>query len=123
MRDVLIRNNEFGDCCFGPELWGRTVIDIDPEIPAPLDNPECFHRNIRIENNRFSTFDTGILFARSVEGITFVGNTIRRTDSYPMLHRTAALLTLEACRDVMLHDNHIEPPIEEELIGSPGGAV
>lgn len=122
VRDVLIRNNEFGDCCFGPELWGRTVIDIDPEIPAPRDNPECFHRNIRIENNRFFTFDTGILFARSVEGITFAGNTIRRTDSYPMLRRTATLLTLEACRDVVLHDNHIEPSIEEELIGSPEGA-
>ena len=32
MRDVLIRNNEFGDCCYGSPVWGKSVIDIDPDL-------------------------------------------------------------------------------------------
>jgi hypothetical protein len=115
VRDVLIRNNEFGDCCYGPKPWGRTVIDIDPEIPHPWKISECFHRNIRIENNRFCTFDIGILFARSVDGITFSGNTVRRTKSYPMVRRMNELLTFEACRNIRVQENDIDSSISEKL--------
>jgi hypothetical protein len=113
---VLIRNNEFGDCCYGASEWGRAVIDIDPEIADPHGNPECFHRNIRIEGNRFFTFDTGILFARSVDGLTFTENTVHRTESYPMLHRRDTLLTFEACSGVKVHDNSVDRTVAEHLI-------
>lgn len=116
VRDVLIRNNEFGDCCYGAPAWGRAVIDIDPEISNPWKNPDCFHRNIRIENNKFSTFDVGILFARSVDGITFAGNTIRRTNSYPMISRTKELLTFEACRNIKVGENNVDSSIDHELV-------
>jgi hypothetical protein len=116
VRDVLIRNNEFGDCCYGASEWGRAVIDIDPEIADPHGNPECFHRNIRIEGNRFFTFDTGILFARSVDGLTFTENTVHRTESYPMLHRRDTLLTFEACSGVKVHDNSVDRTVAEHLI-------
>lgn len=105
VRNVLIRNNEFGDCCYGCGKWGRAVIDIDPEIANPLDNPECFHRNIRIENNRFFTFDTGILFARSVDGIRFRGNVLERSETYPPTGRMDALLTFEGCRNIDVGGN------------------
>jgi len=116
VRDVLIRNNEFGDCCYGPKQWGRAVIDIDPEISDPWNNPGYFHRNIRIENNSFFTFDVGILYARSVGGITFSGNTIRRTESYPMTHRMKALLTFEACRNIEVEENNVGDEILETLV-------
>lgn len=105
VNDVLIRNNDFGDCCYGCIKWGRTVIDIDPEIAEPLENPDCFHRNIRIENNRFSTFDTGILFARSVDGIRFRGNTLIRSKTYPPTGRMNVALTFEACRNIEVDGN------------------
>lgn len=114
VRDVIIRNNAFGDCCYGPEQWGRAVIDIDPEIADPFKNPECFHRNIRIEKNSFSTFDTGILFARSVDGITFTGNTIRRTETYPEIGRMGAALTFEACRHIAVEDNKADDSFRGE---------
>ena len=123
VRDVLIRNNEFGDCCYGAPYWGRAVIDIDPEIAAPRENPDCFHRNIRIENNRFFTFDTGILFARSVDGLVFSGNTVRRTDSYPPTGRMNEPLTFEACRNVQVHDNHLDDSIPEKPILEPDGEL
>ncbi|MCF7818545.1 MAG: right-handed parallel beta-helix repeat-containing protein [Kiritimatiellales bacterium] len=116
VQDVLIRNNDFGNCCYGPEEWGRSVIDIDPEMADPHGNPECFHRNIRIEGNRFSTFDSGILFARSVDGIRFVGNTVRRTDRYPKTRRAAELLVFEACAGVEVSGNMIDPLIKETLM-------
>jgi hypothetical protein len=108
VRDVLICNNEFGDCCFGSPEWGRAVIDIDPEISNPWKNQECFHRNIRIENNRFFTFDAGILFARAVDGITFKNNAIRRTDTYAPVGRTRAALTFEACRNIDVGGNNLD---------------
>jgi hypothetical protein len=112
---VLIRNNEFGDCCYGASEWGRAVIDIDPEIADPHGNPECFHRNIRIEGNRFSTFDTGILFARSVDGLTFTENTVHRTESYPILRRKKTLLTFEVCRSIDVQENYMDGKIHEKI--------
>jgi hypothetical protein len=123
VRDVLIRNNEFGDCCYGAPYWGRAVIDIDPEIADPQKNPDCFHRNIRIENNRFFTFDTGILFARSVDGLVFSGNTVRRTDSYPPTGRMNEPLTFEACRNVQVHDNNFDDSIPEKRMLEPDGEL
>jgi len=120
VRDVLIRNNEFGDCCYGPQQWGRAVIDIDPEMESPETLPACFHRNIRIENNRFFTFDTGILYARSVDGITFAGNTVRRTGSYPPTRRMSRLLTFEACRNIQVRNNNVDRAISEPLMNESG---
>ncbi len=116
VRDVLIRNNEFGDCCFGAPEWGRAVIDIDPEISNPWKNPQCFHQNIRIEENRFFTFDIGILFARSVDGISFKNNTVRRTDTYEPIGRATTALTFEACRHIDVADNNVDDSLLGEWI-------
>ena len=116
VRDVLILNNHFMDCCYGAPEWGRAVIDIDPEIRDPERMKSCFHQNIRIENNRFLTFDAGILYARSVEGITFRGNEIRRSQTYPPTARMEALLTFEACREIRAEHNLIEEAFTEALM-------
>jgi hypothetical protein len=116
VRDVLIRNNEFGNCCYGPVEWGRAVIDIDPEISNPWKNAECFHRNIRIESNTFRTFDTGILYARSVDGLAFRNNTVERTDTYCPTRRMDAVLTLDACRNARIENNSIGAAITEPLV-------
>lgn len=102
VRDVLIRGNRFGDCCYGPPEWGRAVIDIDPEIADPWENRACFHRNIRILENTFRTFDTGLLFARSVDGLEFRDNRIETSGTHPSTARLQARITLEACRNFLL---------------------
>ncbi|MCL5270539.1 MAG: right-handed parallel beta-helix repeat-containing protein, partial [bacterium] len=62
VRDVRITGNLFDNCNFG--VWGRGAIDIDPEIERPHFTPECYHRNIVIENNRFRVFDKCVVYAR-----------------------------------------------------------
>ncbi len=99
VRDVSIRNNRFGDCCFSSPEWGRSVISIDPEIEPKNLREACFHHNIRIEGNTFSTFDLSLLFARSVDGLTFTGNRVRRTRAYPQIQPNSDPVRLEGCRN------------------------
>ena len=108
MRDVLIRRNRFGDCCFGDEPWGRSVISIDPEIEERYLGSPCFHRNIRIEDNIFATFDPSILFARSVDGLSFTGNAFVRTDTYPAVTPEAPPVRLQGCENVEISGNTID---------------
>lgn len=104
VRDVCIRDNDFGECCYGDASWGCSVINIDPEIADPESSFSCFHRNIRIEGNRFATSDKGMLFARSVEGLRFTGNSILRTGFYPE-GRMSRSVTIDACQDVCIENN------------------
>ncbi len=45
-----------------------------------------FHSGIRIENNKFETFDKPLLYAKSVDGIIFKNNKIRKNNSFPAFH-------------------------------------
>jgi hypothetical protein len=110
VRDVLIRNNEFGDCCYGPVQWGRAVIDIDPEISNPWKNRACYHRNIRIENNTIRTFDSNILYARSVDGLVYSSNTVEPSGTYPETGRMNAQIALDACRNIEIKNNMTKEP-------------
>jgi hypothetical protein len=105
VRDVEIRDNDFGECCYGDPPWGYSVIDIDPEIAEPEKNEACFHRNIRIEGNRFATSGKRFLFARSVEGLRFAGNSIRQTGFYPPVSDDGPAISLEACESVAIEGN------------------
>jgi len=116
VRDVTIRDNTIVDCCYGPVPWGSAMIDIDPEIAEPLSNPAAFHRNIRIEGNTFRTFDPSILYARSVDGLSFTNNTVELTDTYPEIGRHEAVLNFEACMGVEIGENKVDPAIERPLV-------
>jgi hypothetical protein len=83
------------------------VISIYPEIPAPDPNKPCFHRNIRIENNSFSLFDYPVLYARSVDSLSFTGNSLVRSNLYQPWHPRQTSITLEACKNVIIKDNQI----------------
>lgn len=105
VRQVMIRNNEFTDCNYCCPDWGTAVIDIDPEIERPEAYEQCYHRNITIENNRFVTFDVGIVSGHSVDGFTFANNVIERSDSYPQHHVMKYPIQLKACKNVVISGN------------------
>jgi hypothetical protein len=108
VKDVLIRNNEFADeCLTSMYQFCEGVISIYPEIPAPDPNKPCFHRNIRIENNSFSLFDYPVLYARSVDSLSFTGNSLVRSNLYQPWHPRQTSITLEACKNVIIKDNQI----------------
>lgn len=108
VKDVLIRNNEFRyPCNSSIYQFCEAVISIDPEIPT-LTQKYPYHRNIRIVNNIFHLFDYPILFARSVDGLTFSNNTLIRDYTLQPYHYRKEGITLEGCKSVLISDNKIE---------------
>lgn len=107
VRDVLIRNNRFHPSCLTSSYqFGEGIISILPIIPER--SPETpFHRNIRIENNQFDVFDYSVLYALSVDGLSFKNNTIKHNTQYEPWQGRTATLTFECCRAVQITGNHI----------------
>jgi hypothetical protein len=105
--DLLIRNNVFEDCFSSGYAgdWGHAVITIHPSFKPQNETDETYHRNIRIENNTFKSFDYPILFARSVRGLTFTGNTLSRTTTYPPFAQNKTTFVLDGCREVRVDGN------------------
>lgn len=112
--DVLIRNNVFDNCYTSgnnivdkPWGWGEGVISITPSVLPKSATSPAYHRNIQIENNQFRHYDYQVLYARSVQGLTFTGNTLTFTQDYPPFYRKANLV-LDGCREVLLKDNKLD---------------
>jgi hypothetical protein len=96
VRDILIQNNEFRDCLYCDR--DQAVIDIDPEIEVLGQGH--YHQNIRIIHNQFNTFDTPILYARSVDGLVFKENTITKTHTYTPWRTSKPALEVIDCVNV-----------------------
>ena len=108
VKDVLIRNNTFRYPCMSSVYqFCEAVISIFPEIPKP-DIRYPFHSNSRIENNKFYLFDYPILYAKSVDGLSFVNNTLIRDTTYQPFHYRKDGITLDACRKVIISGNRAE---------------
>lgn len=108
VKDVTIRRNEFRYPCNSSSYqFCEAVISIDPEIPEP-DVRYPYHRNIRIEGNTFHLFDYPILYARSVDGLTFIDNKLIRNTTYEPYHYRKEGITLEYCRNVRIGRNQVE---------------
>jgi len=109
--DVLITHNTFRDPCMTSMYqFCEGIISIFPEIPKPEFN-KPFHRNIRIENNEFHPYDFPILFAKSVDGLSFTGNRLIRSTKYQPFHHSKTSFTLENCLNVTIKGNTFEGDI------------
>lgn len=107
VRDVLIKGNTFHNSCLTSMYqFTEAIISIMPEIPNP-DPDKTYHRNIRIEDNHFNPFDYPLLYATSVDGLTFSGNTIERSYEAPAWHARKAGITVDACKNVRISANKI----------------
>lgn len=105
VKDVLISNNTFNDANLTSMFqFCEAIISIYPEIPKP-DSSKPFHRNIRIVNNTFNPYDYPVLYAKSVEGLTFSGNTINRSKKIAPWHPRKFMITLEACKKIEVKEN------------------
>ncbi len=110
VKDVLIRNNHFTDQCLTSMYqFCEAVISIYPEIPKPDPTKPGFHRNIRIENNQFDLYDYPVLYAKSVDNLTFTGNYLTRSHRYQPWHPRKFSVSLEFCKGVIIRNNMIDP--------------
>ncbi len=102
VKDVLIKNNTFVDCGAngGP---GNAVIAIHPSNTV-IDANRPVHRNIRIEDNVFKTFDYPVLYAKSTGGLIFKDNTIERTNTLPPVSKNQYTFYLNGCKDVLIEN-------------------
>lgn len=83
VRDVLIRGNTFDNCNYG--VWGTGCIQVGSGIADEFRSVSRYNRNIRIQDNLFRIFSNlPILSLYSVDGITFTGNRLERTNAYPV---------------------------------------
>ena len=85
-KDVIIRKNKFVNALTSYYQFTNAVISIYPEIPRLNDQKQYFHSNIVIENNKFTTFDEPILYAKSVNGLVFRKNKIKHSKAYKPFH-------------------------------------
>ncbi len=112
--DVLIKNNLFTDLCNTSSYqFCEGIISIYPEIPVLNETTPPFHKNIRIENNEFHPFDYPVLFARSVDGISFNNNTITRSNRFEPYHHRKFTFSFEACKAIEISNN----TFSEDVLG------
>ena len=110
-RDVTIRRNRFVNALTCMYQFTSAVISIYPEIPNLNAQREYFHGGkkhaIRIVDNEFETFDHPLLYAKSVDGLLWRGNTIRKNTDYPPYHWNNSSVLLERVTNVKI-DNTFE---------------
>ena len=107
-RDVLIRRNRFVNALTSMFQFTNAVISIYPEIPALGDQKAYFHGGdknaIRIVNNEFYTFDHPLLYAKSVDGLLWKGNSIRYNTDFAPFHWNKASVLLERVTNVYIQN-------------------
>lgn len=102
VRSLAIRRNTFRNALTSLFQFTEAVISICPEVPQPDGQAVPFHggtaRAIRIEHNYFDSFPAPLLYAKSVSGLTFLHNQLRRQADYPALFPDRPEITLTHCR-------------------------
>lgn len=106
-QQLLIEDNTFTDVLTSLYQFTEAVITLHPVIPEPERQRQPFYGSgkggIRIRGNVFRTFDTPLLFARSVKGLVWdKDNVIEPTNTYPKYHWNQERFKLEHCRDIRL---------------------
>lgn len=109
-RDVTIRRNKFINALTSNFQFTEAVISIYPEIPDISNQTTYFHGGkgypgVKIYENQFDTFDAPLLYAKSIYGLEFFNNTIRRNDDYPAFHHNKFNIRLLRASNVIIRDN------------------
>jgi hypothetical protein len=119
VRDAIIRNNTFINCNQADYQFGEAIISIDPVVNRPQAGSYS-HSNIRIEKNTFRTFDAPVLYAESVNGLSFTENKIVRTHDYPAWHPRKVAITLDRCRGVTIRGTRLKGDVLGPYVKSAG---
>jgi hypothetical protein len=107
-RDIEITDNRFVNALTSMYQFTSAVISIYPEIPDLKNQKKYFHSGIRIHHNQFNTFDRPVLYAKSVEGISFEYNKIITNQEYPAFHRNKNVISFDRVIQSEIKHNTID---------------
>ncbi len=117
-REVIIRGNTFINSLTNMFQFTNAIISIYPEIPNLKDQKKYFHGGttggIVIEGNTFETFDRPIVYAKSIDGLVFRGNTIIQNEDFAPLHWNKHRFLFERAINVTIEDNEFEGGFDKE---------
>nr|WP_321486635.1 right-handed parallel beta-helix repeat-containing protein [uncultured Draconibacterium sp.] len=106
--DISISGNIFTSLCNTSAYhYNEAIISIYPIIPALNDNTPVFHRNISIQNNLFNSFDYPLLYALSVDELSFTGNTVTRSYDFEPFHNPLYTFSIEYCKRINITGNNL----------------
>lgn len=108
VRDLIIRKNKFVNALTNMFQFTNGVISIYPEIPNLKDQKRFFHGGkpdaIQIVDNEFHSFDTPLLYAKSVDGLIFERNKIFKTNDYKPFHWNQKPVLLENVKNAQIQE-------------------
>ena len=120
VRNLTIRKNKFVNALTNLFQFTNAVISIYPEIPALQQQKSYFHGGrknaIVIENNIFETFDAPLLYAKSVNGLLFINNKVKKNNDYAPFHWNTQPVLLERCKDAVTPGYIGLPPIRPHIL-------
>lgn len=99
VRSLVVRRNKFVNALTSLYQFTNAVISIYPEVPQLNAQQSYFHggapKAIQIVDNEFHTFDHPLLYAKSVDGLVFERNKVKRNKAYPAFHPLQQPVKLE----------------------------
>ena len=116
-RNVIIRNNKFINALTSMFQFTNAVISIYPEIPNLAAQKKYFHggkgSGVLIKDNYFETFDAPIVYAKSIDGLTFKNNTVVQNEDFKPFHWNKHRFLLERAINVKIKDNNFSTGFDE----------
>lgn len=104
-KNIVIRNNKFTDLAIGAN-GPQAILQIDPEIPTKTrGNDFHYHNSVTFTGNIVETFDSQIIYARSVGTLDISDNIFIDSKSYAPLFPGQPVIDVQFCGDVTIKDN------------------
>lgn len=111
--DVEISGNRFLNNLTSSFQFTEAVIALYPEVRNLWEQKQYYHRNVRIFDNEFSTFDVPLLFAISSENLSFTGNRIRYNNDYRGWNKKPFIF--RRCKTIDISGNEVAPAGSDKL--------
>ena len=98
-KDITIRRNKFINALTSKYQFTAAVISIYPEIPDLERQTKYFHGggygSISITDNKFITFGTPLLYAKSADGLEFRRNTVVLNNDFKSMEDSCSAVILD----------------------------
>ncbi|MEM9897064.1 MAG: right-handed parallel beta-helix repeat-containing protein [Bacteroidota bacterium] len=105
--NLVIEGNRFVNNAYGGNK--QAVLQITPEHDPIVAAGKFYSNNIIIRNNVIETFDSPVMVALSVDGLTFEDNQVIQTDKYAPLFPEEPNLKIRNSKNVQLSGNSYKP--------------